>query len=361
MDTVELAHDLAPLLDPGGDWDALLSRSTANTLFLTSGWLRAARQTLAADGEVLVPHVWRGGRLVAAGAFHARDGVVEFLGTGPGDYLDLLFDPALGEHERLQLTHALLARVIDAVPRFRCFRLRRLVSGEGTPERLRCLAPFHTAPLDTIRAPSMEMHAAEAALKKQSLRRKVNKLKRAGDLRTAHFTTAEAIRPRLPELFRLHRARWEAHSQFHDPAQVRFFERAVEELGDSGFLRLTEVRLDDALIATHLGFCHAGRFTWYKPAFDPEFSKYSPGLVLLVRLLERALEEGAEELDFTIGREDFKLRFATLEREVVDLYVTDSWVRKVAVESRMQAREAVKTWMDDRGWWAPLRRVVAGG
>jgi CelD/BcsL family acetyltransferase involved in cellulose biosynthesis len=60
----------------------------------------------------------------------------------------------------------------------------------------------------------------------------------------------------------------------------------------------------------HFGFEFGDRLTWYKPAFDVEFAKHSPGEVLIKYLLEYALERKVGELDFTIGEEAFKYRFA---------------------------------------------------
>lgn len=344
------------LLAPGGEWDELLRRSRSDTIFLASGWLRAAHNAFGGDAEPLVVRVRRDGALIGAATFLDRQGDLELLGAGPSDYLDVLLDRDLDDGDALAVTRALLDAALQATPRFRGFRLGRLVSEWGTPSRLAALAGLHVARTFSEAAPSMEMHAAAEAVRKKSLRRKENKLRRAGELRTTHHTTAEDILPRLEGLFELHEARWE-ESQFADPAQRVFFRRLVQELGPTGTLRFTEVHLDDALVAVHLGFSYAGRFTWYKPSYNPEFADYGPGEVLLKHLIEQAIEEGVDEFDFTIGREFFKTRFATVEREVVDLYVTDSWTRKVALEGRLQAKETIKGVLAARGWWDPVKRA----
>jgi CelD/BcsL family acetyltransferase involved in cellulose biosynthesis len=60
----------------------------------------------------------------------------------------------------------------------------------------------------------------------------------------------------------------------------------------------------------HFGFEYGGRITWYKPAFDVAYADYSPGEVLMKYLLEYALQRKVAELDFTIGAEPYKYRYA---------------------------------------------------
>jgi CelD/BcsL family acetyltransferase involved in cellulose biosynthesis len=71
------------------------------------------------------------------------------------------------------------------------------------------------------------------------------------------------------------------------------------------------VDLNGKPVAFHLGFCYRGEYMWYKPTFDVELARSSPGEVLLRQLLLAALEEGANVFDFGLGDEAFKARFAT--------------------------------------------------
>jgi hypothetical protein len=74
------------------------------------------------------------------------------------------------------------------------------------------------------------------------------------------------------------------------------------------------VELDGAPIAFHYGFDYADCVTWYKPTFAMKFADHSPGLLLTRQLIEDSLERSRRELDFTIGDEAFKSRFASTFR-----------------------------------------------
>jgi CelD/BcsL family acetyltransferase involved in cellulose biosynthesis len=153
----------------------------------------------------------------------------------------------------------------------------------------------------------------------------------------------------LAEFFAQHIARWEKTdhpSQFRDPKQESFYRAMVAAIDPLGATRFTEVRVAGRLVASHLGFFHAGRFTWYKPTYDPELAKISPGETLLKRLIDQAMREGASEFDFTIGDEAFKTRFATRTRTIADIYVTRSrwasWSRQAYRGLRRQVGKWVR-------------------
>lgn len=172
----------------------------------------------------------------------------------------------------------------------------------------------------------MHMSAADAASRKKSLKRHTNKLARQGALRFVTLTRPAEVDARLHTFFEQHVAEWGTGtpSIFCDPANREFYHALVARLAPTGAVRLLEVVLDGAVIAAHFGFVYGGRFTWYKPTYEPAYSRFSPGEVLLKRLIEEATHEPVVEFDFTVGDEAFKLRFATSIRTVVDLRVDRS-------------------------------------
>jgi CelD/BcsL family acetyltransferase involved in cellulose biosynthesis len=64
------------------------------------------------------------------------------------------------------------------------------------------------------------------------------------------------------------------------------------------------------LVAAHLGM--RSRTTWHYwfPAYDPNFRKYQPGLVLLVELARHAAALHLTRLDLSSGNEAYKQRLA---------------------------------------------------
>lgn len=349
----------AELLSPDGEWDQLLSASNQPTVFLTSAWLRAVRDVLHPDSPLIAPVAYQDGRLVAAGLFVADNGTVQFLGTGPCDYLDMLTHASLTDERALECKRTLLRTVMEATPGVRRCLLKN-VRQESTTCELEGDG-FYVTVLRQTPAPAMAMTAVDEALSKKSIRRHFNKLSKMGELTAHTFTSADEVVPRLDGFFDQHVARWSDSpwpSLFVDPVHRRLFAALAKELGQAGLLRFNEIRLDDQLIAAHFGTMYAGVFTWYKPSYDPELAKLSPGEVLLKSLFERACDEGATEFDFTIGDEAFKSRFATTCQSVVDLHVTNSRLAAARLRARLRAKAGLRTLLDRMGLWDRLKRLA---
>jgi len=346
---VRLACSAAEFTALAPDWDRLLASSPANSVFLTSAWLRAWLDTYAVGISVLVPQVWSRGRLVAAAAFQARNGKVEFIGKGRSDYLDILVDSGLDDQDATLAIASMLDAARSATPRFRCFIFQRVPVESGTMARIQRLTPkFHTTRQGQEVAPTMEMSAAPEALRKKSLRRHERGLQKLGRVQVETYTRASEILPRLDKFFDQHvrrRAGTAQSSLFLQDASRDFYRQLTRNLDPTGYLRYTEVRLDGRLVAAHFGFFDGNRFTWYKPAFEPELSEHSPGEVLLKVLIERASAENAAEFDFTIGDEAFKARFATRVRDIAQLHVTDSRIRHWNLRAKLAFTRILRSWM----------------
>ncbi len=78
---------------------------------------------------------------------------------------------------------------------------------------------------------------------------------------------------------------------------------------NAGLLRCYRMRYAGETVSVWYGFASRGRYYAYLTGFDPEFSRYSPGQVLLAYSMRAAINEGAEKYDFLRKTEDFKHRW----------------------------------------------------
>lgn len=60
------------------------------------------------------------------------------------------------------------------------------------------------------------------------------------------------------------------------------------------------------IISVHLGFHYKNTFFYIMPSYDQDYSKYSPGKILLHYLLEHCEKKNIRYFDFTVGNEDYK-------------------------------------------------------
>jgi hypothetical protein len=124
---------------------------------------------------------------------------------------------------------------------------------------------------------------------------------------------------------------------FADPRNVALFRR----LRERGVLLVSSLRAGDTLLAAHFGSSHAGRTTWWVPAYDPAWSKFSPGRLLLEDLLKASSARGDREFDFLIGDEDYKFAYATHNR-VIGPVGTPPLTELVATRARQRAKAVLE-------------------
>jgi CelD/BcsL family acetyltransferase involved in cellulose biosynthesis len=99
---------------------------------------------------------------------------------------------------------------------------------------------------------------------------------------------------------------------------------------------LSVLYADGRPIAAHFGLRTERVLACWFPAYDPEFSKYSPGLILHLRMAEGAAADGIAYMDLGRGQKEYKDSLKTRE-----LFVSEGWVtRRHPVAFGHRARRA---------------------
>jgi CelD/BcsL family acetyltransferase involved in cellulose biosynthesis/protein-tyrosine-phosphatase/predicted ATP-grasp superfamily ATP-dependent carboligase len=180
---------------------------------------------------------------------------------------------------------------------------------------------------------------------KRSLRRSERRLQKQFDVSFERLKTRESIEQSLDALFDCHRRRWEETaypSLFSRQENRTFFRLLARRMDPLLELHYTELKVDGRSAAQHFGFVSGNSVLWYKPAFERELARYSPGDMLLGRLLRMAVNEGFQEFDFTRGEEAFKRRFASRTIYLADFVLTPGIRHRVATRGYLLARGAVR-------------------
>ena len=301
-------------------WNSLWKRSGNPSVFARYEWASAWCRAFGADSVIRVYTAWIDSTLVGALPTmwpQHRQAPVVLIGDWHADYAGMLIDRQVPE-----AFPALLEAVCAEVPASGRFSIAEVRSDSSYREELerRCSAPgSRWLRIEQTNCPRTEItpERVQAIINKDSLKRHARKLRKLGDVVVRHEVDPAPILPRLDDFFAQHVARW-AHtaspSLFLDERNRVFYRELVKAFAGTGQLVFTEVTLDDRPVAFHLGFLSEGDFIWYKPSFEPELAKVSPGETLLRELFLWALENGLTGFDFTRGGESFKARFATHQR-----------------------------------------------
>ncbi|MEV5981517.1 GNAT family N-acetyltransferase [Streptomyces sp. NPDC052114] len=109
--------------------------------------------------------------------------------------------------------------------------------------------------------------------------------------------------------------------RFAHPWISQLVRRLFHTRSDSFAGILSVLYAADVPIAAHFGLRSERVLACWFPAYDPAFSKYSPGLVLHLRMAEAAAAEGIAYLDLGRGQKAYKDSLKTRE-----LAVSEGWV-----------------------------------
>jgi CelD/BcsL family acetyltransferase involved in cellulose biosynthesis len=320
---IELIQERSALPLSPGQWNELVVRNETNSIFQTFEWFDSWWRTFGGEGRLFFLAVRRREQIIGFATLMLRRHLgfrqLELAGTGSADYQDFV----------LPIDKA---AAIQAIGRFLSANRRRwdrlyLVNIPDTSSTLGLLlasaednrlAMIQEA---RVRCPTLIVADDEAAVKKliskYSMRRPHNWFSRRGNLRFRHVATLEEILGMLPKFFDQHVRRWRAAgkpSLFECTEQRTFYTTLAGALHSSGSLLFSVVEFNDEPIAFHYGFDYSKAVTWYKPSFEVALAKRSPGLLLTQQLIEDTLNRSRRELDFTIGDEPFKSRFANHAR-----------------------------------------------
>ena len=126
------------------------------------------------------------------------------------------------------------------------------------------------------------------------------------------YADAATLEQDLDDAFRLHRARFGAHTRCnycgeHERFQRAFAARALER----GWLRLLFLEVDGGPVCFEHGFAYERAYFAYQGGRDPAWDRQSVGFVLELETIRRAIEARAEEFRFLGGEEDYKYRYRT--------------------------------------------------
>ena len=220
-------------------------------------------------GTWLHDHSFCGAPLVAKG--HEKGfwtALVACLDQTPGQAL-FLHLPALPEGGALD-------KALDAA-------LREMGRASAIVERTsRAMLASHLSPQDYLAE-------AMSAKKRKELRRQKKRLAELGNLTVERLEGTECIEPWIEQYLSLEAAGWkgEAGSALKsDAASYAFFADTMYAAAQAGKLERLALRLDGKPIAMLANFITAPGAYSFKTAFDEDFARFSPGLLLQIENLD---------------------------------------------------------------------------
>jgi CelD/BcsL family acetyltransferase involved in cellulose biosynthesis len=157
---------------------------------------------------------------------------------------------------------------------------------------------------------------------RHELRRKLRRLyDSAGDVTLAVHESQAEVNEAMETFLRLHTISRQDKADFMTGAMPSFFRRMASAMAREGLVRLFTMRIDGKEAASVFCFDAGCSLYMYNSGYDPEFSPLSVGLLSKAMVLQWAIENGKESLDFLRGNEAYKYDLGARDRGVYRLIV----------------------------------------
>jgi CelD/BcsL family acetyltransferase involved in cellulose biosynthesis len=142
-----------------------------------------------------------------------------------------------------------------------------------------------------------------------------------------------------------------------DLFELNWFRQVVEGIHqtqtDAFGGRLSLLYAGDKLVAGHMGMRAGPVWHYWFPAYDPAYARYSPGLILLLKLAQHAAEQGVRIIDLGKGMNPYKIR---LMNSSVTLVVGAAELPSL-LRFRRACDRGLRRWVKETGLAKPIRAI----
>lgn len=315
----------APDLTLVPHWDALATRTAAN-VFMHPAALCAAAAAGFAKVHVLL--AWEGETLVGYwGLRERRFGFLPPVLAAPPYEYAFVSSPVIDP----QYADAVMPAFFDAIANTDALpNVVELKLLDGDAETYRpMMAALGDRPLLTLaeRARPFLNGATErkrSGSTAKKLRQDWNRLAALGTVEVVNVRAADATRDAFEVFLKLESQSWKGDSGtalLSDENDAAFARRWIAALTAHGSASVALLSINGKAIAAQvLLYCGTMAYTW-KTAFDAEFSKFSPGALLIDKVSDTLFASGIAQIESCSPAGSFMEQLWTGRRNTVDLLV----------------------------------------
>lgn len=339
MTAIEWVDDPRRFGELAERWDALGDHG--GTPFMRHGWLAAWWRAFGDGDGLRVCTVWDSGELRAALPLRrtGRRGLAALANVHTPEFRPLAADPEALE----QLAAAALAGGEDVViERLRADDPAVAALARACAGRLTLVDAEHVSPAVELTGDVEDFKRRSKPRWGAPLERFRRKMARDHQAELAIVEPPGDVDAELREGFAVEASGWKGASGtaiLSQPETERFYTDLSHAAAARDELRFATIRLDGRLVAWDLLLLFDGRLHLLKTAFDEEFRKLAPGLVLRLAVIERAYELGLRSHELGGAPDPWKLKFADVNREHVALR---AYARRPAGAIRFGYRKSLR-------------------
>jgi CelD/BcsL family acetyltransferase involved in cellulose biosynthesis len=332
---IELVRDAQILAALRLEWNHLLARSSADTIFLTWEWISSWWECYAAPSDTLHIILVRDGAGVLVGILPFYRRIQPWLPSKPVKILRFIGDASSdSDYLDLILLRGREQEVLACVWEWLCSKRTSwdVLQLTGIPETSPTCAWLkqNEARGETLNRseyfPCLVTDLPETwddyltSLKprfRTKIRSTLREINAKYEVRFGTVDAAVDLGARLQDLYDLHAKRWNTRGTdgvFVNPAKRKFYERFTRLFFEQRWLAFDLLELNGRTAACQMCFRYGDTQFLLQEGFDPEFASESVGIVLRAMVLKNAIEQGVRHYDFLAGLGRHKTQWQTREK-----------------------------------------------
>jgi CelD/BcsL family acetyltransferase involved in cellulose biosynthesis len=304
------------------DWDELLSRSAADTIFLTWEWLWSWWNAYARSSHRLHILVFRDQNDELEGIIPLYRQIpnrlnfitprkLRFIGQGSSDsdYLDMI----VARGRETEVLNGFWNHLTAHMRTWDVLELAAVPASSATLEWLDNLRNRDGLLYRSVSVPCAVAHlpaswdeylGALHSRFRTKVRSTLRQFNEDPKVRFRSITDEAELGPALDVLFDLHGKRWKLKGQngvFQNREKRRFYEHFTRHFLRRGWLSFDFLDLDHTPVACQLCFRYRHTLYLLQEGFDPHFRQQSVGVALRAMVFKKAIAEGITRYDFLAG------------------------------------------------------------
>lgn len=245
---------------------------------------------------------------------------LKIIGTGNSDYLDLLVNPVFSK----EIFDCVFHFIVEIKDQHDVFEIKGQRHSSLFLKYIQRTPGLKDKILDDDVAPVLKLSSDfENYIKTLSLQFRKNTQRADRKLLSWNYKFIKADPEEIQEVFNnlvgLHNAEWSLRNSkgvLNDNTVLKFLKDVVEIGTENKTAALYALRSNSEYAAINLIFNAADTFYYYIGAYNPTLQKYSPGSVILFKIIQECINNGITYFDFLRGAEPYKYKWNAKDQKI---------------------------------------------
>ena len=300
------------------EWDDLVKNHKRPSIFLTHSWTKSWLEAChyKDDLKIMIAKDNNNKMIFIAPLItveryflkYIKMKTIEFIGSERADYCDFIYEP-----DNDYIVKLFLKEIQARYPKIISY-FNNIPSDSPSRKILDKFINDNRLKTKLICDQSSQVNLSqitEKNYKKKNTKNLLRRLEKVAPVKFKIITEEEEYSRFLEILISQHKSKWGQNSLFNDRTNKNFYLRLFNNFAKQGYLNFTVLIQKKEILALHFGFSFQNIFYYYKPTYNKNFLKYSPGNILLQKLIQSSKLKGFSHFDLGKGYEKYKSRYST--------------------------------------------------